>query len=68
MSKTTNTIEMKTIKMLILTELLTEHTGKQHLRQFQILRQKLQHTRREFSQLSDKMNLTNPHSPTLSNI
>jgi hypothetical protein len=34
MSKTTNTIEMKTIKMLILTELLTEHTGKQHLRQF----------------------------------
>lgn len=56
MSKTTNTIEMKTIKMLILTELLTEHTGKQHLRQFQILRQKLQNTRLEFSLLSDRMN------------
>jgi|DEB0MinimDraft_6_1074348.scaffolds.fasta_scaffold02924_7 hypothetical protein len=67
MSKTTNTIEMKTIKMLILTELLTEHTGKQHLRQFQILRQKLQNTRLEFSLLSDRMNPTKTHSPTLSN-
>lgn len=63
MSRKTNTIEMNTIKMLILTELLTEQTGKTHLNQFKILRQKLQHTREEFTKLSAKIELAQTHLP-----
>lgn len=67
MSKKINTIEMNTLKMLILTEILTEYTGRQHLRQFQIIKQKLQHTREEFCQLADKMNASPKYpTPTLS--
>jgi hypothetical protein len=54
---------MNTIKMLILTELLTEQTGKRHLSQFKILRQKLQHTRDEFTKLSVKIDLTKTPLP-----